>query len=236
MATIPAPSTAASGLGSGSSGFGKGLAEPDRGDHRFSDPSICLQLSRRTPERPQGACQPRECTDTSKTVPSSGGLLSLPRAVYGPPLVPPQSASSFWQPDGSFSCDWGALKTGEAFCASVKAACAFCLSRSLGGQSALTSALLERLRSGAKVAVEDEVGRLIQSVKSSAGASPGQQSSSPSEAAMKATQELMKHPALQAVAFLSVHERRLAVFEVSCSTRHYLLLMVAGREERTHAA
>ena len=31
------------------------------------------------------------------------------------------------------------------------------------------------------------------------------------------TQQLLKHPALQAVAFLSVHERRLAVFEVCCT-------------------
>lgn len=89
-----------------------------------------------------------------------------------------------------------------------------CLSRALGGSSALTAALLGKLRAGAKVAIEDEVARLIQSVKKVAAAASQGEGSTESEAAENAAQQLMKHPALQAVAFLSVHERRLAVFEV----------------------
>ncbi|KAL8449820.1 hypothetical protein Emed_002783 [Eimeria media] len=138
----------------------------------------------------------------------------LPPAAHWPSLTPSQNASGFWQADGTFNCDWGALKSGEAFCSSVKGACAYCLSRALGGPSKLTAALLERLRSSAKAAIEDEIAHLVSSVKNCAAASKGSGSDRQSEAAAEATQQLMKHPALQAVAFLSVHERRLAVFEI----------------------
>ncbi|KAL8271950.1 hypothetical protein Esti_004074 [Eimeria stiedai] len=138
----------------------------------------------------------------------------LPPAVHWPPLTPSQNAPGFWQADGTFNCDWGALKSGEAFCSSVKGACAYCLSRALGGPSKLTAALLERLRSSAKAAIEDEMAHLISSVKNCASASKSTESNRQPEAAAEATQQLMKHPALQAVAFLSVHERRLAVFEI----------------------
>ncbi|CDI87083.1 hypothetical protein, conserved [Eimeria praecox] len=83
----------------------------------------------------------------------------------------------------------------------------------------MTSALLEKLRAGAKTAIKEEVDHLIQTVKASAASgapAPVQDGSGPSEASEDLTQQLLKHPALQAVAFLSVHERRLAVFEVLC--------------------
>ncbi|KAL8431147.1 hypothetical protein ACSSS7_005465 [Eimeria intestinalis] len=138
----------------------------------------------------------------------------LPPVVHWPPLTPSHNVSGFWQPDGTFNCDWGALKSGEAFCSSVRGACTYCLSRALGGPSKLTAALLEKLRSSAKAAIEDEVAHLISSVKNCTTAPDGVESSRQSEAEAEATQQLMKHPALQAVAFLSVHERRLAVFEI----------------------
>lgn len=150
---------------------------------------------------------------------STVGLLSLSKDVRWPPLLPQQneSKSPFWQPDGSFSCDWAALRAGEAFCSAVNACCVSCLSRTLGGPSEMTSALLEKLRAGAKTAIKEEVDHLIQTVKASAASgapAPVQDGSGPSEASEDLTQQLLKHPALQAVAFLSVHERRLAVFEM----------------------
>ena len=84
----------------------------------------------------------------------------------------------------------------------------------------MTSALLEKLRAGAKTAIKEEITHLIEMVKASAASSaviPGQDGSGLSEASEDLTQQLLKHPALQAVAFLSVHERRLAVFEVCCT-------------------
>lgn len=159
--------------------------------------------------------------ETQNALYSAVGLLSLSKDVRWPPLLPQQdeSKSSFWQADGSFSCDWAALRAGEAFCSSVNACCAFCLSRALGGPSEMTYALLEKLRAGAKMAIKEEVGHLIQTVKASAASgavAAGQDGSNASEAPEDLTQQLLKHPALQAVAFLSVHERRLAVFEVRC--------------------
>lgn len=178
-------------------------------DHHGLESFDCL-------ERLQGACDLRgrrgECVDPSRI--SAAVLpLTLPIAVPEPPLLPSHVVSSFWQADGSFQCNWRALKTGTAFCSSVQAACTFCLTRALGGPSALMASLLEKLRTAAKVAIEDEVGRLIQSVKNAAIKAAGEDVCS----VETAKQELMKHPALQAVAFLSVHERRLAVFEVSHS-------------------
>ncbi|KAL8455783.1 hypothetical protein Emag_000357 [Eimeria magna] len=181
-------------------------------DHPRSHASI------RTPVQPEQEGHRADCLDSS---PLQGGVFTktswLPPAIHLPPLTPSQNASGFWQSDGTFNCDWGALKSGEAFCSSVKGACAYCLSRALGGPSKLTAALLERLRSSAKAAIEDEVAHLVSSVKNCATAFKGAGSDRQPEAGAEATQQLMKHPALQAVAFLSVHERRLAVFEVCCS-------------------
>ncbi|KAL8440010.1 hypothetical protein Efla_004926 [Eimeria flavescens] len=176
--------------------------------------SSSAQSFRKAYETVQQPDQRADSADSTPAPPPSSRLSWLPRAVQGPPLVASQSSSSFWQDDGTFQCDWGALKSGEAFCSSVKAACAYCLSRALGGPSKLRAALLERLRLGAKAAIEEEVAHLIQSVNHTAAASAGNSGGGQPEAAAGATQQLMQHPALQAVAFLSVHERRLAIFEI----------------------
>ena len=198
---------------------GKDVSEAHHSEKLSLETSVHLQGFQRPSDWPDESGQRKtphsECIDGSDAPQPSVGLLSLPSGAYMPPLMPLQTTPGFWQADGSFSCDWKALKTGEAFCSAVNASCAFCLSRAFGGPSALTSALLEKLRSGAKVAIEDEVARLVQAVKNDAARPSGKERSEQAEAAEKATQQLLKHPALQAVAFLSVHERRLAVFEVS---------------------
>ncbi|OEH78242.1 hypothetical protein cyc_03095 [Cyclospora cayetanensis] len=169
----------------------------------------------RGPPRPEGSTEPHaeHARDAGK-IGFPIDLLSLLRGHPGPQMLPPESGSTFRQSDGSFRCNWDALKSGEAFCSSVNACCTFCLSRALGGPSALSAALLEKLRGEAKVAIEEEVGRLVQVVRETAAAAQTEGPCGHAEAAEKATQELLKHPALQAVAFLSVHERRLAVFEI----------------------
>lgn len=227
MASFPgvqtgAPTVHSSSMDTASSstlgGLGQGLTSLHQPVQDAIVPPAHLHINRRISENPSCLREPKGIqsanTDFSKVLTPFPGLLALPRAVQGLPLLPSQSASSFWQADGSFSCDWTALKTGEAFCSTVKSVCAFCLARALGGPARLTSALLKRLRAGAKLAIEDEVARLIKAVKSFTGASTRQESNCQYEAGAEATQQLMKHPALQAVAFLSVHERRLAVFEI----------------------
>lgn len=234
MATIPAETVPVDELCSRvnasslhSSGVFSKLAEVNAAqqpEQRFPNPSMPTDCHHRPPAHlrvPSETERPH-----SNGVDASGlsdlfvGLLSLPKGVRWPPAVPRQDAPSshFWQSDGSFSCDWAALKAGEAFCASVNATCAFCLSRALGGPSAMISALLSKLRAGAKTAVEEEISHLIQAVKTSAAnaaAESGPDCSNQQQNSEDVTQQLLKHPALQAVAFMSVHERRMAVFEVS---------------------
>lgn len=204
---------------SSSLGLSGSLHSRQQPEQILVQPPAPTEANRRASEAYRGSEHSGHQSDSangSETLNCCAELSLLPRPVKGPVVVPSQSTLNFWQADGSFKCDWGALKTGEAFCSSVKAACAFCLLRALGGPSQLASVLLEKLRAGAKVAIEDEVARLVQSVKSYVAASSEQGNRMEPEAATEATQQLMKHPALQAVAFLSVHERRLAVFEV-CS-------------------
>lgn len=234
MATTPAETVPVDDLRSSvdasslhSSGlFGK-LAEANAAqqpEQRFPNPSMPTDRLHRPPAhlRPPSETERPHSNgvDASGLSDSFVGLLSLPKGVRWPPAVPSQDASSshFWQSDGSFSCDWAALKAGEAFCASVNATCAFCLSRALGGPSAMISALLSKLRAGAKMAVEEEISHLIQAVKTSAAnaaAAYGPDCGDQQQNSAEVTQQLLKHPALQAVAFMSVHERRMAVFEVS---------------------
>ncbi|CDJ63345.1 hypothetical protein, conserved [Eimeria necatrix] len=233
MATIPAETVPVGELCSRvnasslhSSGVFSKLAEVNAAqqpEQRFPNPSMPTDCHHRPPAHlrvPSETERPH-----SNGVDASGlsdlfvGLLSLPKGVRWPPAVPRQDAPSshFWQSDGSFSCDWAALKAGEAFCASVNATCAFCLSRALGGPSAMISALLSKLRAGAKTAVEEEISHLIQAVKTSAAnaaAESGPDCSDQQQNSEDVTQQLLKHPALQAVAFMSVHERRMAVFEI----------------------
>ncbi|CDJ28366.1 uncharacterized protein EMH_0014800 [Eimeria mitis] len=226
MATTDGPSEAGPAC-SGRSANHAGAGEVRLPCHRPKIPPVSVGRFQRPLANLEALGEQRELhakgSDTASAS-HSIGLLSLSKDVRWPPLFPQQneSKSSFWQEDGSFSCDWGALRAGEAFCSSVNACCVSCLSRALGGPSELTSALLEKLRTGAKTAIQEEVSHLIQTVKASAAAGAdlrGQDGSGVSDASEDLTQQLLKHPALQAVAFLSVHERRLAVFEVRSAPR-----------------
>ncbi|CDJ49706.1 hypothetical protein, conserved [Eimeria brunetti] len=222
MATVPATAGSAV-LCSGSSGNNVAAGAAQLPHHLYANLSTSVTELQRPLATLHGFREQIEqhakASDNADAPHAPVGLHSLSTDVRWPPLLPQQSDtnSAFWRADGSFSCDWEALRAGEAFCSYVNACCVSCLSRALGGPSEMTSTLLKKLRTGAKTAIKEEVDHLIQTVKASCANSqgaPAGDGSSTSEASEDLREQLLKHPALQAVAFLSVHERRLAVFEM----------------------